>query len=251
MNLVDRGREVYYGGYFQLAVAATSMTEIMRDLISAIGGAGVALAIAAFLGRQWLRLQIDKALEAYKASLAQRAEVLKTELSIYAHEQNVGLTRIDAQRSEAILSLWAILSHWEEAFLDLTAPNGKLEADALEAIHRYLGWAQELMRLSDKLSVEVRNREILFDEVAYSTIARYGLAVSTVTNDFYAQSYEGIDISRIGDVNGFLARVREARDRLRESARNTVTELRRALSNEFRVLMRASTATANRVAGGF
>jgi hypothetical protein len=114
-----------------LGLTRAYVVEFIDLFLTAIGGAGFALAVAAFLGREWLRLQIDKALEGVKGALSQKAEVLKTELSIHAHEQNVGLTRIDAHRSEAILLLWRILSDWEETFLDLTAPNRRLEAELM------------------------------------------------------------------------------------------------------------------------
>ncbi len=127
--------------------------DLVTVLLGAFGGAAVALTAAAWLFRQWLKQQFAKELENYKAQLVQKSEVLKTELSIYAHEQNVGLTRIDAQRSEAILSLWAILGNWQDVFLDLTAPNQRLEQDPRRAIQRYQEWARKLMALSDKLSI--------------------------------------------------------------------------------------------------
>lgn len=168
--------------------------------------------------------------------------MLKTELSIYAHEQNVGLTRIDAQRSEAILAIWAILGEWHEVFLDLTAPNRRLDQDLPRAIPQYQEWARKLMDASDRLSIEVRNRAIFFGQAAYEPIARCGSSISEVTNDFYASSYEEVDVAAITDAPAFLGCVREARKRLRASAEASVNELRCALVHEFRVLMKAEKA---------
>jgi hypothetical protein len=95
-------------------------------VFSALGGAAVALAAAAWLSRQLLKQLPAKELEVHKAQLAQKSEVLKAELSIYAHEQNVGLTRIDTQRSEAILSIWRLLVQWQEEYLKIAPPNDHL-----------------------------------------------------------------------------------------------------------------------------
>lgn len=219
--------------------------DLITVILSAFGGAAVALAAAAWLFRQWLKQQFAKELENHKTQLAQRSEILKTELSIYAHEQNVGFTRIDAQRSEAILSLWAILGDWHDIFLDLTAPNQRLEQDPVRAIQRYQEWARNLMTLSDKLSIEVRNRAIFFQQVSYEPIAKYGMAVSEITNDFYAATFEGVDLATVKDPKALLATVQRERERLRDTAKGKVGDLRGALVHEFRILMKAEKASAN------
>ena len=219
--------------------------DLLEYFLGAIGGGVVALGAAAFLFRHWLKYRLARELESYRTELAQKTEVLKAQLSIYAHEQNVGLTRIDAQRSEAILSIWALLGDWQEVFLDLTAPNRKLEQDAVRAIQRYQEWARSLMSISDKLSISVRNRAIFFDQGAYEAIARYGSTVSDITNDFYAETFEGVDLAAVTDHSAVLKRVQEAREKLRESAKSQVNELRRVLVHEFRVLMKAEKVSAN------
>lgn len=218
--------------------------DLLGSFLGAIGGGAVALAAAAWLFRQWLKQQLAKEIESYKTELAQRTEVLKTELSIFAHEQNVGLTRIDAQRSEAILSLWNILGAWHEVFLDLTAPNQRLVQDPPRAIQRYQEWSRKQMGLSDRLSFKVRERAIFFQQSSYAAIAKCGMAVSEVTNDFYAATYEGVDLAAVGDAAAFLTIVEHERERLRELAKDNVTELRSALAYEFRVLMKAEKASA-------
>lgn len=213
--------------------------------LTVIGGTSVVLLIAAYLGRRFLDIQVERAIKKYEAELNQKADVLKTELSIYAHEQNVGLTRIDAQRSEAILSVWAMLVKWQETFLDLTAPNCLLEKDAARAIQKYQEWARQLMDLSNRLSVDVRNHAILFDQAAYEAIARCGMAMNDVTDNFYAETYEAVDLSTIPDAAIFLKRVSDAREKLRDSAKDRVEELRDALVHEFRLLMRTEKRQAN------
>jgi hypothetical protein len=213
--------------------------ELAKMVLSALGGGAAALAAAAGLFRKWLAHHLSLELETHKAQLVQKSEVLKTELSIYAHERNVGISRIDAQRSEAILAIWAVLAEWHEVFVDLTAPNQKLNQDLSRALPKYQEWARKLTTVSNTLSVEVRNRAILVDQATYEVITRCGLAVSEVTTDFYAASFEGVTLTAVQDTSSLFERVQLARENLRASAATNVQEFRSALVHEFRVLMKA------------
>jgi len=62
-----------------------------------------------FLGTSFIKHELDKSLKIYDTQLTQRTETLKTQLSIYAHEQNIALSRIDTQRAEAIHKVYAAL----------------------------------------------------------------------------------------------------------------------------------------------
>jgi len=208
-------------------------------ILSALGGGAAALAAAAWLFRKWLAHRLSLELETHKAQLVQKSEVLKTELSIYAHVQNVGISRIDAQRSEAILAIWAVLAEWHEVFVDLTAPNQQLNQDLFRALPKYQEWAKKLITVSNTLLVEVRNRAILVDQTTYEVIARCGLAVSDVTTDFYAASFEGVTLTAVQDTSSLFECVQLARENLRASAATNVQEFRNALVHEFRVLMKA------------
>ena len=208
--------------------------------LSAIGGAAIALSAAAWLFRTWLSYRLSVELETHKAQLVQKSEVLKTEMSIYAHEQNVGLSRIDAQRSEAILAIWAVLGRWDDVFLNITAPNQSRDfQDFRWAVEKYQEWARQLMQISDALSVEVRNRAILVDQATYEVIARCGKAIAEVTADFYASSFGGVDLRTANDLSQITERVQHARANLRTAATKNIEEFRNALVYEFRVLMKA------------
>ena len=92
---------------------------MLEIFFTALGGTGAALAIAAFLGKRFLDLQVSKAIEKYKSELEQRSAALKTELSIYAHEQNVGLSRLDEQRSKAIQDIYGLAMKWHDIYLEI------------------------------------------------------------------------------------------------------------------------------------
>jgi hypothetical protein len=96
------------------------VSAFLEYFLGAIGGAVVALGVVASLFNRFMDIQVSRAIESHKAELTERTEALKTELSIYAHEQTVGLSRIDAQRSESIRTIWKTLVEWHETFLKIT-----------------------------------------------------------------------------------------------------------------------------------
>ena len=60
-----------------------------------------------FLGEKIISHRLAKDLERYKIELTERTDVLKTQLSIFSHEQTVAISRVDSQRSEAIHKVYA------------------------------------------------------------------------------------------------------------------------------------------------
>ena len=64
-------------------------------------GAVSGLVVAA-LFRYFMDIQIKKVVAKYEAALTDRTEVLKTDLSIHAHETTIGLTRLEELRGKAI-----------------------------------------------------------------------------------------------------------------------------------------------------
>ena len=54
--------------------------SLLEVFLTAIGGTGVALAVAAYFARTFIDLQVSRVIEKYKAELQQKSEVLKTDL---------------------------------------------------------------------------------------------------------------------------------------------------------------------------
>lgn len=53
-----------------------------------------------FFGQRFVDHRLRKDLERYRVEFAEKTEALKTQLSIFAHEQNVAASRVDAQGSQ-------------------------------------------------------------------------------------------------------------------------------------------------------
>jgi len=214
-------------------------------ILTAAGGATIALGAAGWLLRTQIEHRLSGALETHKAQLAQKSDVLKTEMSIYAHEQNVGLSRIDAQRSDAILAIWGVLCKWDDVFVNITAPNKSIDFQNVPwALDKYREWAKSLMRISDTLSVEVRNRAILVDQATYEVIVRCGKAIADVSTGFWAASFEGVNLSEESDLPTLFAKVQRARHDLHSATATNIKDFRNALVYEFRVLMRTEKLTS-------
>lgn len=164
-------------------------------IVALVGGGTVGVVVIVLLSKRLLQLQLDKALEQYKTKLDHKSSVLKTELSIYAHEQNVGLSRLDAQRSKAIESIYTLITNWHEQFITITAPNDYFENSPELELSRFYDLAVKFAGLSEKLTLAIRNRAIYFDQTSYESVAKYGSALTNLGIQFYAETFEKLDMT--------------------------------------------------------
>lgn len=194
-----------------------------------------------FLLPRWFDHTLSKAIETHKDQLVQKTQVLKTDLSIYAHEQNVGLSRIDTQRSEAILDLWTLFCEWQDVFLDITAPNNKLNQNLSNASIEYRKYAWKLVAASDELSLAARRCAIFFDQTTYQVIAGYGLAITEASCNFNDQvGFDDGSMKTSQDINARFDLIKQACDNLKVVlTEKNLYEYRCNLINEFRSLMKA------------
>ncbi|HDZ3733786.1 hypothetical protein [Vibrio harveyi] len=81
---------IYYGKY----------------ITSFIGGASVAIAGVSFIVKKLVDNILKKDLANYQDSLLKETERLKHSLSIHAHERNIKNTRVDNQRSQALVDIY-------------------------------------------------------------------------------------------------------------------------------------------------
>jgi hypothetical protein len=210
----------------------------MSVFLTAFGGTSVALLVAGFLGRNFIKIQVSRAIEKYKAELQQKSEILKTELSIYAHEQNVGLSRLDEQRSEAIKSIYAVANQWQELFLEIVRPVPPQLPPELQ-ISRYLNLAKNLVKTAEKLSIRSRDNAIFFQQQSYEVIAKYGLAAMDLSCAFYDNTFGTLNREYGLAKPELLPVVEKERVVLRESPKEDFGQVQALLMSEFRKLMKA------------
>lgn len=205
---------------------------------SAIGGASVALAAAWFLSKKFISLQVKKALQKYQFELDQKSAALKTELSIYAHEQSVGLTRLDAQRSEAIIEIYALIMHWHEVYLEIFKPVENSFKTPVHKKQQYYNWSKDLVEIADEISKVVTKHAIYFEQASYEKLVKFGQEATNLSCDIYDETFGKVDISTEVDT----PRLFQLLDSVRAAKQNlppALVESRSILISEFRKLMSA------------
>jgi len=213
--------------------------SLLNVLLTAFGGTAVALAVAAYLGRSLIHLQVSRAIEKYKEELQQKSAVLKSELSIYAHEQSIGLSRLDEQRSQAIKEIYAVANKWQEVFLEITKPNEPTMLPEFQ-LQRYRYLAEDLVKVIEELSVCCRDNAILFQPESYNIIARFGKVAMDLSRSFYDQTFGKFDISKDTKFDELFQLIERQRTALRDAPKEDFGKLQTLLLDEFRRLMKAT-----------
>ncbi|MBI1390925.1 MAG: hypothetical protein GC154_21045 [bacterium] len=142
-----------------------------------------------YLFKLYVDHQIAKSIENHKAALEEKTNILKTELSIYAHEQNVGLTRIDAQRSEAIQHIYNKIIDWYETFIELTKPNQPKHLPPEEIIKQYRKLSTQLVKEAEIVSIITLRMALFLSCEQNRTIAEYGEFMMDCSNKFYDSTF--------------------------------------------------------------
>lgn len=213
---------------------------LLEVLLTAFGGTAAALAVAAYLGRSFIDLRVSRIIEKYKAELQQKSEVLKTELSIYAHEQSIGLSRLDEQRSQAIKEIYAVANKWQELLLEIARPSPPTKLPPELQLKRYLSLSQNLVKVAEELSVRGRDNAIFFQQESYDIIARFGMAAMDLSCTFYDQTFGKVDMSKEPKYDEVFPVIERERTALRDAPKEDFGRLQTLLLAEFRKLMKAT-----------
>lgn len=213
--------------------------SLVEVLLAAFGGTSAALGIVACIGKKFVDLQVSRSIEKYKSELEQKSSLLKTELSIYAHEQNVGISRLDQQRSDAIRSIYGRVMRWHDVLIEITKPNEpKLPAKLGD--RRYLALSKALVRCAEDISESTRNNAIFFQQESYEVITLFGLAAVDISCSFYDNTFGTVDIAEKNHTETVLHLVAgERKSLLAKSKDGGFDQARQLLIKEFRLLMKA------------
>ena len=214
------------------------MEEFLKYLIGAISGSSVSLLVVAFLGKRWLNHQLSKGLIKYQKELEARTEILKNNLSIFAHEQTVGISRIDAQRAEAIKEIYAALVKWEFVVIMINNPlrngfNPKDHQDRL--LNFYHKSFQDLNKSMNKLTFAIVNNKIYLSKRIFEcldgvlkNVAVYSAQVDSIINH-----------NLYGERTDKLEYIQAELLKLKEATGAAIHPIQSQLVDEFRVLLKA------------
>ena len=134
-------------------------------------GGGAGLAIAAFVSKRLVEQTLTTRMERNKAELTQRTEALKTEMSIYAHEHTVALTRVDAQRAQAIERVYAAMCAWTTPAIALVTGTPLADPDEGDVWKHSCQKAESAHDAGQHLSAVLVEHAIYLDAATYEKLA--------------------------------------------------------------------------------
>jgi len=153
--------------------------------IGAIGGAIGGLAFVKVLANKLLDIQVSRLTERFRDELEQKSAKLKNDLSIHAHEQNVGWSRLDQQRSDAICLIYEKITNWHDLLMDI---DKQVTPNALD-VKQYYTWLQELMDAADAISTAWFKTAIFFSKVSSDRIASFSVFAVNLSVDITQNTF--------------------------------------------------------------
>lgn len=211
------------------------MEEFLKYLVGAISGSAVSLAIVAYLGRKWLSHQLDKGLLRYKHDLDVKTEILKNDLSLFAHEQNVGISRIDLQRADAIKDIYSAIVDWGIVVNSLNFPP----KSGYSLTEEYLSfYNQSTKRLSDtfqNLTKKIISNAIYLNSQTYENLQKVLKLLAQYSTIIHVAIESTIDSTienKVKNIEDQIAQAKSVYD-------NEIDPIRGQLVDEFRKLLKA------------
>lgn len=218
-----------------------SLSDIFWSiLLPSIAGGGTGILTVVYLSKKLLEQQLSKDIERYKSELKEKTEVLKTGLSIYTHEQNVSLSRIDAQRAEAVAKIYSALRSWINPATMIL--NGCSVECASEEMHvLYFKQYTKLAYVASKdLGKEVADHAIYFDEDDYKLLIELTESCLNCVSPFLRLIEEG---EELGYNSAIIASALESgMERFRSSAGVILSSYTEQLVCRFRKILGSSRA---------
>ena len=199
-------------------------------IIASLGGGGaIVFGLSTFLGKVWA----NRILERDKLKYQTEMEAIKSSINKKIHEHNVAVSRVDAQRSEAVKELYVSLIEWFEAALQIRAPNNLQQKDLEVAIPTYQAWATELRAKSEKLEKLAMLNAIFVSYETYGKIVQCGAQASQISINFC----DAVFNTKGNDPEQIFNAIENARMEMEKQYRNDFEPARVALIGEFRSII--------------
>lgn len=209
--------------------------EMINMIFAALGGTGAGLVIAGFLGKKLISHELEKSRLLYEKELAAKAQVLKNDLSIFAHEQMVGISRIDAQRADAIKSVYSVIAKWAYAISEINYPK-QTDFSLREITEAYFTESLAKVDCANEMAFEVLiENGIYFSSSTYNQITdvlKLALIYSIEVKKIFARS-----IHAEGEI--IWDRVNEELQKEKVKFEAAYDPIRGSLVEEFRRIIRA------------
>lgn len=208
---------------------------LMTVALPALVGGGSAFALLNFLGERIVGHKLSKDLERYKVELSERTDVLKAQLAIFAHEQNIVNSRVDMQRADAIHRIYGCMRQIINPTSSIVSGTPIVNGTAEQSSRYYRENAEAAHAACGILANTLSDLAIYFDNDTYKEIAQYAKASMTATASYLHHlrkcEAEG------GSHEEIFTEAESQRDELRRNLNETMLPQAKKLTSVFRVLL--------------
>jgi hypothetical protein len=142
-------------------------------VLPAFVGTGSAWLLLQLLGGKIIEHRLSKDLERFKIELGERTDVLKTQLSIFAHEQNVATSRVDTQRADAIHRVYTSMRDVINPVSQLVAGTPIVNGTVKQSVDFYFENAEQAHEACGALVNTLSDLAIYFDNDTYSKVMQF------------------------------------------------------------------------------
>jgi hypothetical protein len=201
--------------------------------LPALTGGGAGWALVHFFGQRIVEHRLTKDLERYREELKENTEVLKSQLSIYAHEQSVAISRVDTQRSEAIRNIYACVRNVINPVSSIAAGSPIQNGTPTHSAQYYFVRAQEAQDAIGVLSNKLADAAIYFDSHTYLKIMTFVRAAMGTTG-VYLDSMSPL-VAKSEPAEKVLAIAEQGRPLVKENFESTMKPAAAELIGIFRV----------------
>lgn len=198
-----------------------------------VSGGTAGWALIHFFGQRLVDHRLAKDLERYREELKENIEVLKSQLSIYAHEQTVAISRVDSQRSEAIHKIYRCIRCVINPVSSIAAGTPIINGTPKQSADFYLEHAEAAHKACGVLVNTMADLAIYFDNDTYKAIVGFA-SVSMHTTAAYLQSLRPL-IAQGHSPDKILAAAEAGRPLLQEKFQTALTPAAKSLTAIFRV----------------
>lgn len=215
----------------------TTDNFLLSILLPLLVSGGTALGAIKYLSKKIIEHRLEKDIETFKSELTERTESLKTQLSIYAHEQNIVLSRIDSQRADAIRNVYSALVKWSRPVSQILAGSPLVNADESFDLAFYSKRAEEAHAAGKVLHDVLLESAIYFEPEVYERISKTVLTSTSAIAHFLRPIRQGE--AEAVDWEVLCNEVERQRTALRKIYSEKILPLHQEVTQQFRTLIGA------------
>lgn len=197
-----------------------------------VSGSGAGWLLIHFFGQRLVDHRLAKDLERYREELKENTEVLKSQLSIYAHEQTVAISRVDSQRSEAIHRIYRCIREVINPVTSITAGTPIVNGTPKQSADYYLEHAEAAHKACGVLANTMADFAIYFDNDTYMAIAKFSFEAMH-SAAVYLQPLRPL-VAQGNSADKILAAAEAGRPQLQEQFQTVLTPIAQSLTAIFR-----------------